>query len=64
MVACEIAIMTLGFLSSCLRFRKKSKLSFAKFRKWWPSRICRYDTTLSFALRIMLDIVVEFAIVT
>jgi len=46
----EIAIMSLRFLLSRLAFRKKSKLIFAKFRKWWPSRNYHHDTTLSFVL--------------
>ena len=36
---CEIAIVALRFFSSCLTVKKKSKFIFAKFRKWWPSRI-------------------------
>jgi len=46
----EIAIMTLRFLLSSLAFRKKSKLVFAKFREWWPSRIGHHDTMLFFVL--------------
>ena len=49
----KIAIMTLRFLSSYLAFRKKSKLIFAKFRDWWPSRNCHHDTSLSFVLLVV-----------
>ena len=43
---CEIAIITLCFLSSCLTLRKKSKFIFAKFCEWWPSRNCHHNTAL------------------
>ena len=47
---CEIAIMTLRFFSSSLTVKKKSKLIFANFREWSPSRSCHHDTPLSFVM--------------
>jgi len=46
----ENAIMTQRFFSPCLRRTRKSKIIFAKFREWWPSRICHYDTAIFFVL--------------